>query len=434
MTCQKRASQPGATGLSLLPLCADGQPSFPFPGPMSGARANAVAVIALSTAAQVASVTASSVFPVIAPELASHLGVEPSFVGYQVSLIYGTAMLASPFMGALVPRVGAARATQIGLAAGMAAMLLAMSSGLFAFAAASVLVGLGLSVMPAASSHLLFRFTAPESRNLIFSLKQTGIPLGWMLMAAVAPAIALGAGWRWALAAVLALLLVTAAVMQPWRARWDDDRGTQAAGRQSVLEGLRLVWRYPALRRLSVMSACYTFVQLCVVSFAVTMLVTEAGYSLVAAGFLLSLTHVMGVAGRVLWGWVADATRDGPRVLAALGLAMSACCLAMAFVSAAWPAWALVALFAAFGLTGVAWNGIFLAEAARSAPRGQVSGAVGGAMVWNFGGVLAGPALFATAYGWIGSYALGFGALAGVGLAGVALLLVRGPRAGGAPI
>lgn len=400
---------------------------------MSGARTNAVAVIALTTAAQVASVTASSVFPVIAPELASRLGVEPSLVGYQVSLIYGTAMLASPFMGALVPRVGAARATQIGLGAGMAAMLIAMTSELLAFAAASVLVGLGLSVMPAASSHLLFRFTAPQNRNLIFSLKQTGIPLGWMLMAALAPAITLVAGWRGALAAVLALLFVTTVGIQPWRSRWDDDRGTQAAVRQSVLEGLRVVWRYPALRRLSAMSACYTFVQLCVVSFAVTMLVQEAGYSLVAAGFLLSLTHMLGVVGRVLWGWIADAMRDGPRVLAALGLAMSACCIAMAFVSAAWPAWALTVLFAAFGSTGVAWNGIFLAEAARCAPRGQVSAAVGGAMVWNFGGVLAGPALFATAYSWLGSYALGFGLLAGVGLSGVALLLVRGARAAGAP-
>jgi predicted MFS family arabinose efflux permease len=391
--------------------------------------ANAIAVIALTTAAQIASVAASSVFPVIAPELAADLGVQPSFVGYQVSLIYGTATVTSPLMSALVPRLGACRTIQIGLAAGALAMLLATYSSLAALAAASVLIGIGLAVMPAASSHLLYRFTAPQNRNLIFSLKQTGIPLGWMLMAAVAPAITLAAGWRWALVLVLAALAVTAAAMQPWRARWDDDRGVQSAGRQSMLDGVRLAWRYPALRRLSLMSACYTFVQLCVVSFAVTMLVKEAGYSLVAAGFLLSLTHVLGVAGRVWWGWVADALEDAPRVLAALGLAASACCLALAFVSEAWSAWALALLFGAFGFTGVAWNGIFMAEVARRAPRGRVSSAVGGAMVWCYGGVLVGPALFATGLAWIGSYTSGFGLLAGMGLAGVALLLARGPRA-----
>ncbi len=381
-----------------------------------------VAVVAATTTAQVVVVMGSSVFPVIAPELATRFGVEASLVGYQVSLIYGMAMATSPLTSSVVLRWGACRAMQIGLMAGTLAIVLAMTANLPALIAASVLLGFAMSVMQPASAHLLFRFSPPENRNLIFSLKQTGVPIGWALMAAVAPAVTIAFGWKWALAVVLLSVAATALVIQRWREAWDDDRRTAPTERQSLLAGLRLVWHYPALRRLSLMSHCYAFVQLSVATFAVTMLVQETGYSLIAAGFLVSLMYTMGVLGRIVWGWVADVTGNSRFVLVALGLIMTACSILLAFVSAAWPGWAVILLFVIFGATGVAWNGIFVAETARFAPRGQVSTAIGGAMVWNFGGVLAGPALFATVYKLVGSYAATFGLLAVVSACGLAFV------------
>jgi MFS family permease len=374
--------------------------------PLSSAvsRPSVIAVVAATTVAQVAAVMGSSAFPVIAPELARNLGVEPSLVGYQVSLIYGTAMAGSPFMGSVVPRWGACRAMQIGLVATVLGLLLAMTGSLPALVAGSILLGLSLSVMQPASAHLLFRFAPPENRNLIFSVKQTGIPLGWAMMGAIAPAVTIAFGWRSALGVVIVASLATAAAIQPPRAAWDDDRGVPAADRRGLLTGFRLVWRYPALRWLSLMSFCFAFVQLCFATFGVTMLVQEIGYSLVAAGFLLSLVFAAGVTARIVWGWLADLMGNSLLVLLALGLVMVMCCIVLTFISSAWPAWALISLFVVFGATGVAWNGIFIAEAARLAPQGQVSPAVGGAMVWNFAGVLAGPALFALSYKLVGSY------------------------------
>ena len=392
--------------------------------PLSSAvsRSTVIAAVAATTAAQVAAVMASSSFPVIAPALAVNLGVEPSLVGYQVSLIYGTAMAGSPFMGNLVPRWGACRAMQIGLIATVLGLLLAMTASFPALVAGSILLGLSLSVMQPASAHLLFRLSPPENRNLIFSIKQTGIPLGWALMGAIAPAVTIALGWRWALGVVVMVSLATAAAIQPPRAAWDDDRGTPAGDRRGLLAGVRLVWRYPALRWLSLMSFCFAFVQLCFATFGVTMLVDEIGYSLVAAGFLLSLVFAAGVTARILWGWVADWAGDSLLVLVALGLVMVICCTLLTFISGAWPGWALMLLFVVFGATGIAWNGIFIAEAARLAPPGQVSPAVGGAMVWNFGGVLVGPALFALTYKLVGSYTGTFWLLVLMGAAGCTFL------------
>ena len=150
------------------------------------ARATVIAVLAATTMAQVASVMGIAVFPVIAPRLAAEMGVAPATIGYQISLIYGVAALASPLMSFAVVRWGACRATQVGLSFCVAGMALALASSLAALAITSILLGLAMTLMTPASGHLLFRFTPPQNRNLIFSIKQTGVPLGWMAMALAA--------------------------------------------------------------------------------------------------------------------------------------------------------------------------------------------------------------------------------------------------------
>jgi predicted MFS family arabinose efflux permease len=387
-------------------------------------QATVTAVVAATTVAQVASVMGVAVFPVIAPRLASDVGVEAALIGYQMSLIYGTAMANAPFMSTMVPRWGACRASQMGLAFCVLAMALAMTASVSLLAAASVLLGLATSVMTPASAHLLIRFSPPQRRNLIFSIKQTGVPLGWTLVALAAPAITLTFGWRWSLMTVLATALAVLLLLQRVRAAWDNDRRPHTGGPRRSFEGLVVLWRYPVLRWLAMASLFLSFVQLCVGTFAVTMLVEEAGYGLVTAGFVLSLTQAAGVAGRILWGWIADRMADSLGMLEKLSMTMIACCLATAFLSPAWPVPLTVLLFAIFGASAVGWNGLFLAEVARRSPRGLVSIATGGAMVWNFGGILIGPALFATAYKLIGSYTATYGALALVAAAGLGLLLL----------
>ncbi|HYC46711.1 MAG TPA: MFS transporter [Burkholderiales bacterium] len=388
------------------------------------------AVIAATTVAQVASVMGVAVFPVIAPKLALEMDVSPAAIGYQISLVYGTAAVTSPFMSFAVVRWGACRATQVGLTLCAMAMLLALTSSLTAFVAASLLLGLASTLMTPASGHLLFRFSPPEKRNLVFSIKQTGVPLGWVVMALVAPGITLAFGWRWALALVLAVAIGTVAALQPMRARWDDDRRADLAFVAAPAAGLRLLWRHPVLKSLAMASFCLTFVQLCGSAFLVTMLVEEGGYGLVTAGVMLSLMQAAGVAGRLLWGWIADRTGDSVRLLQYIAVTITVCAVIMAFLTPEWPVAALGLLCIVFGLAAVGWNGLFLAEIAHRSPRGMVSVATSAAMMWNFGGILVGPALFAATHYATGSYTQTYGWLGLVAAAG-AVLLTAGRR--GAP-
>lgn len=395
-------------------------------------------VVALTTLAQIATVMGIAVFPVIAPKLAVDIGVEPSLIGFQMSLIYGAATFTSPFLTWMVTRYGACRAIQAGLALSLFALATALLSGLAALIVASILLGAAMSVMTPAGAHVLFRFSPPQHRNLVFSIKQTCVPAGWMIVALVAPAITLAWGWKWALVLVMIFAVLMMAVLQPVRAVWDDDRQSQAgSARAQAREGMRLLWHIAELRWLSVASLFMSGVQLCLSSFAVTMLVQEAGYGLVAAGVMLSVAQGAGVTGRIVWGWIADRTGHCLSLLLKLSAVMVVCCAVMALVTPQWPRAWMALLFLLFGASAVGWNGLFLAEVARLSPPGKVSVATSGAMVWNFAGILIGPALFTLIYRCNGSYAATFGLLSLFALGGFVCLLLtiasarRGAAGGG---
>lgn len=382
-------------------------------------------VVALTTLAQIGTVMGIAIFPVIAPRLAAEMGVEPSLVGFQMSLIYGAAMLSSPFLTWMVTRHGACRAIQAGLLVSVVALVLALLPGLPSLIVASILLGAAMSVMTPAAAHILFRFSPPKHRNLLFSIKQTCVPAGWMIVALVAPPITLMYGWKWAIVLVIMMALGMIAALQPVREVWDDDRKPQSGGvRQQAREGMVLLWRVAELRWLSVASMFMSGVQLCLSSFAVTMLVQEANYGLVAAGVMLSVAQGAGVTGRIVWGWIADRFGNCLELLLKLSGVMVVCCVLMAFVTPQWSHALMAVLFLLFGASAIGWNGLFLAEVARLSPPGKVSVATSGAMVWNFAGILIGPALFALIYRVNGSYAQTFGLLSAFAVAGFLFLLL----------
>jgi hypothetical protein len=87
------------------------------------------AVVAATTAAQVAGAMGAAVFPLIAPELARELGVATALIGYQMSVIYGAAMVGSMLFTWMVARDGGCRTTQIGMACCIAGLAVALQGG-----------------------------------------------------------------------------------------------------------------------------------------------------------------------------------------------------------------------------------------------------------------------------------------------------------------
>lgn len=123
-------------------------------------------------------------------------------------------------------------------------------------------------------------------------------------------------------------------------------------------------------------------------------------------------------------------------VLSALGLVSGLCGILTAVAAATWPTIALVSVSALYGASAVGWNGVYLAEVARSAPEGQVGAATGGTQFFTFSGALSGPPLFALLVWLTDGYRAGFVCFAVLPLlVGVWLLLsarTRNPATGSA--
>lgn len=382
---------------------------------MSSARLAAVA-LAATLAIQVYTSLAATAVAVLAPAIASDLGVPARWVGGFVGLVYLGAMIASFVSGAWIARLGAIRVSQscVALCAvGIAGVAASGAGALPLVALAAITLGLGYGPITPASSHVLARTTPASRMNLVFSIKQTGVPAGAALAGAALPALALAAGWRGAFVAVAVLGVAVIAAAQPIRAALDTGRRADAPiALGDAFARVRRVLSDRHLAPLAWISWAYAATQVSLTSFLVVHLTGTLGWSLIAAGLALSVATAGGVAGRVIWGLAADRTRAPRAVLGAIGLVSAACAALTALATPSWPAIALYALVAAFGATAIGWNGVQLAEVARQAPAGEAGAITGASGVVTFSGVVAGPPLFGALSALSGSTRAGFVALA----------------------
>lgn len=361
-------------------------------------------VVAVATFAQMVVAMSNILLPTIAPKLAESLGVSPILIGYQVSLTFGAATLATMFGGNAVLRYGAARSTQLSILCCGAGLLMFALPYVAAIALGSVFIGMGMGMINSAAAHMLVTYTPPQRRNIMFSIKQTGVPVGGVITSLTAPAIALHYGFHWSLVMIVVLIAGLLIFIQGYRAQWDGDRGTAGRGEQVAFGGVPLVWQQASLRWISLVAMIFSGIQRCVLSFTVIYLVAEGNMGLVEAGVMLSVVQVGGSASRICWGWLADRIGSSLTVLMIICVITIVSTLALVFFDPEWNKFLIYLLFFVIGVTAVGWNGVFHAEAARLSPPGMASVVAAGTTFFVFAGVLVGPAAFAAAYGGIGSY------------------------------
>jgi predicted MFS family arabinose efflux permease len=371
---------------------------------------------------------ATSILPAVAPKVTQDYGISSSLIGYQVSLISLAMLFSLVFGGNLSVRWGGCRVCQVGLALCLVGCIVAMLPHQGFMLLSALPMGLGYGLVSPAASQVMMRFTPPARRNLIFSVKQTGVPLGGVAAAGIAPAIAVWIGWQWALAVNAAALALLMLWMERGRAHWDNDRDPQAKGISDPFGGLMLTWRDHSLRLLGIAGGAFVVMQLALLTFTVIFFVEEMKLGLVQAGFILMASQVGGIAGRLFWGWVADRLRDCFKALALLAIVMTTTTLLCLAITPAWPVAASCVLFFVLGTTASGWNGAYLAEVARLAPAHSVSAATGGSLFFVNIGKFLGPIAFTLAYQASGSYAIAFALMAIPSAAGLVCVLLVGKR------
>lgn len=384
--------------------------------------------LAITLAVQALTSMAMIAPSVMAPVAAPELGVSAHGIGWFVALEYLFAMLSGLACGALISRFGALRVCQICVCLAAAGLAAGTGGVVVLVFAAAALIGSGYGMVNPVSSHILASAAPPHMMSLIFSIKQTGVPLGGALAGALVPSLVLALSWRWSAAAVALLCLVAALLIQPARAAdAAAPRARPSGSARDFFAPLGMVIANPAMLELAIVSMIFGSAQLALIAYFVSYLNLELGYGLVAAGLIYSAAHVSGIVGRIAWGAVADRWLSPRGMLGLLGLMMALSGVGVASLNADWPLPLVLFLSALFGASAVGWNGVYLAEVARRAPSGQVGAITGGTQFFTFIGALAAPPLFGFVAELAGGYGRAYLAFCVLpALAGLRLLLGAG--------
>lgn len=386
-------------------------PSAPVPELAEAWVGPLVAMLTVQTAVSFL----SRIAPTLAPTLAPRVGWPAESVGYLSSLITAGSIFVLLLASPLQRRAGSMRTLQIGVALGVAGTLLSALPSALALAAGSLLIGLSIGPPSTAGMDVLQRYAPLRHRNLLFSVKQAGVPLGGVAAGLLLPGAVQWLGLEGAFIGAAAFAAVALWVVQPWRQQVDAqrDRSLRLQWRQfgsidTLRRPLAVLVAMPGMRRMGMAGACLAAGQSAWFAFLVTYLVSQLGWSLVAAGALFAMMQALSALGRPLAGFVSDRLGDGVRVLRWMATGSAATTFSFAFCTPAWPTWTVVGLAVLAGLTVASWNGIQFAEVARLAPRESLGEAMAGATLLLLAAYVIAPVLFGLVLAAGGGYRLAF--------------------------
>ncbi|MGV9411131.1 MFS transporter [Nocardia sp. NPDC003693] len=266
----------------------------------------------------------------------------PALTGRGMSLATAGLLVSMPTVGLVctliawgyvVDRIGEHKV----LVAGPALMLVAgvAAATVTNYVALGILLflgGMGAASTNGASGRVIVGWFPPDKRGLAMGIRQTAQPLGVGIGALSIPAVAAAHGFSTAILvpAVMAGLAAVAClfgIIDPPRPESTSETGRPA----NPYRGDSTLWR------IHLVSILLAIPQGTLWTFALLWLHRDVGWSLAAAGVLVTVTQVLGAGGRIGAGMWSDrvASRLGPLRTIAVAAAISMAALAFA----AWLHW-----------------------------------------------------------------------------------------------
>ncbi|MGE3150070.1 MAG: MFS transporter [Pseudorhodoplanes sp.] len=338
----------------------------------------------------------------IAPALSIHFDIRETFIGYFGAVTTAGSMLFLLIGAPLIRRYGPILVLQIGLLFGAGSLLLMLLPHWMFIVFASFAIGLGYGPSAQAANEVLQQTAPPRHRNLIFSIKQAGVPIGGVMAGLALPPLVDAFGWQSTIFFSIVVVTLTVIGVEPLRARIDSMRDpNHPAGLRAILSIESLVSPVVALRenkaamRLALTGALFASTHGVWIAFIVTYAVSGLQMSLARGGLLLALSQGTGIFGRLVLGYLADRMGSGVPALALIAVTSATATILLGLTDASWPFWLILLFVIAAGLMVSSWNGLVLSEIGRHSPRGRAAESFAGANLLLFVGYLTAPPLFA---------------------------------------
>jgi sugar phosphate permease len=325
-------------------------------------------VLAAGVVAQASSAAVLQGLPGLGPQLRSDYHLSLTGLG----LLFGsvTVGLVSTLLlwGAAADRFGERLVMGSGLLLATAALLAATQTTTVAPLALCLMAAgaFGASVN-AASGRAVFGWFPPEQRGLAMGVRQTALPLGAGLAAAVLPPLASRHGLDLAFivlagftaaGAVVVLLLIREAPTQP---------SGGVSGPHPASD--------PRIRRMAGISLLLVVPQFAVVAFLVVYLHDEQGFSVSAAALVLAAVQLVGGAMRIVAGRWAD--HLGLRVVPLRRIAVVTAALFSLLVVLTATRGPVVPVLLLAGVFAISWNGLAFTVVGELSGPGRAGAALG---------------------------------------------------------
>src|SRR5437588_1867401 len=367
-------------------------------------------VLTLALLAQLGVSVIDQGIPTLTGFLKADLKLSAATAGLAVSAFSFGKIFGSYAAGVAADRLGERKVLVGGGLATGALVALAVTEPLPVVFALLVLAGAaGASSTPAGGRLVLVAF--PRNRHgLALGIRQTGIPIGGLVAAALLPWIAHRAGWRWSLAAAAAVTVVAVLPLAlAHLAPRDDEADLPAPGSLSPA-------RNRNVRLLTIWGSLLVSGQYALLAFLALDLHQSARLALTTGSLLVALANAAGVLGRVGWGALSDRALAFGRkplllVLTAVGLAGALLLLATPRSA---PIAVLAVAAAVAGLALIGYQGLLVTMIAEAAGPARVGAATGFAVMFVTLSIAASPPLYGLVADASGSYRAIWAALAGV--------------------
>lgn len=324
-------------------------------------------------------------------------------------------------VGGVIDRIGVRRALVVAnVLVGVGALLLSLAGGFVAAVLAMGVTGLAYSFVNPATSKGVFLWFPPNRRGTAMGIKQTGVPLGGILGAALG-ALATQVEWRTLLYVVAAgaALAALASVSLP-----GGTKDTGGRARFNILTDIRAVLTD---RNLNIFNLGVGFYQAGQFNFLIyiTLFMREAlQASQPLAAACLGMAQAASAAGRLGWGAVSDFLFRGRRkpVLVIMGSVGLGSFVLMSLITFGWDIRIAVTLAVVIGLTVPAYVALVQNIVVEAAEPRLAATAVGYNRIYAAAGATLGPPVFGATVDLTGGYFAGWLMTAGMLLAAVLLI------------